>query len=108
MTVAEHGETTTETHTSSDAVEAIQWAPSGFLLDGVPGPILRLLASPEGKTFGYAGGPGWSMGFGTEHGTIYVLPSQWVVKHADGRYSVSDTEPRLTNRAATLAPKEAP
>jgi hypothetical protein len=38
------------------AVKAIPWAPSGNFLDGVPGPMLRLLAD-DGVTHGYGGGP---------------------------------------------------
>lgn len=72
-------------------VDRIQWAPSGNPFDGTPGAIMRFL-SKDGKTFGYGYGPGWSMGFGSDQGDIYVEPKQWIVKHDDGRITVEDDQ----------------
>lgn len=69
----------------------MQFAPDG-LLNWVPAPTLRFLADAEGNTRGWGWGPGVSVGFGTEHGDLYVLPGQWLVKHDDGTFSVAATE----------------
>lgn len=73
--------------------QAVQWAPSGEALSGVPSEVMRLLASPEGKTFGYGYGPGWTMMFGSQHGDVAVNPGQWVVKDEDGSVTVVDAYP---------------
>ncbi len=72
---------------------AVQWAPSGNPFEGIPSEITSLLATEDGKTFGYGYGPGWSIGFGSEQGDIFVLPKQWVIRHDDGRIEVSDAPP---------------
>lgn len=79
-------------HTNT-APRVLQWCPSGNPLDGMPENMARFLASADGKTRGYGHGPGWSMGFGTEHGHIYVRPGEWVVRHSDGRITVEDHDP---------------
>lgn len=72
----------------SAVVESAHWAEHGPL-SGVPGQIMRLLASPDGKTRGYGYGPGWSIIFSHEHGSLSVEPGEWVHKHEDGSFSVS-------------------
>ena len=79
----------------SPAVRAVQWAPSGNMLDGIPSEVLRLLATADGKTFGYGGGPGTTMSFGTAHGDINVAPGQWVVVREDGTITIEDEEPYI-------------
>lgn len=77
----------------SKSTKQVQWASNGNLLDGKPGDVLRLLASADGVTFGYGGGPGASMVFGTESGSdITVYPGQWVTRHPDGSITVTDTQ----------------
>lgn len=78
-------------------VGAVQWAPSGNPMAGIPSEVVRLLASADGTTRGYGYGPGWSMGFGHEHGTVYVEPGQWVVRYADGRVEARDEAPPTVN-----------
>lgn len=78
----------------SPAVRALQWAPSGNMLDGIPSEVLRLLAV-DGKAFGYGGGPGATMSFGTAHGDIDVAPGQWIVVREDGTVTVEDDEPYI-------------
>lgn len=73
--------------------KSIQWAPSGAPLDGVPGPIVRLLAREDGYTYGYGYGPGWSMVFGSEMGDITIYPGQWVTRYPDGRIAVTEDAP---------------
>lgn len=75
-------------------MEALQWAPSGNPFDGVPNEMCRFLAGPDGKTFGYGYGPGWSMMFGTSTGEdVTLLPGQWVIRHDDGRITVQTGTP---------------
>lgn len=72
---------------------SVQWAPTGNLIDGVPSTILRLLATGA-TTYGYGGGPGSTMMFGTSSGAdITVEPTQWVTRYPDGTVSVTDTQP---------------
>jgi len=71
---------------------SIQWAPSGNLLDGIPGQISRFLADENGKTPGYAPDEGWA--FTWHHGAgIALLPAQFLVKYSDGSFEVVDTDP---------------
>lgn len=85
----------------SPVTAAVQWAPSGNTLDGRPGEILRLLASPDGTTHGYGGGPGASMAFGTRAGgDIHVLPGQWVTVREDGSVTVDATDPTIHREPA--------
>lgn len=74
-------------------LEALQWAPSGNGLDGVPGEAMAFLATAEGKTHGYGYGPGWAMDFGSQQGQIRVLPTQWLVRLSDGTVVVEDERP---------------
>lgn len=62
-------------------------------LDVVPSEVTRLLATEDGRTFGYGYGPGWSLMFGSENGDVTVLPGQWVIRHDDGTVTVQDNEP---------------
>lgn len=57
-------------------------------LEGRPGEVMRLLASEDGKTFGYGYGEGWSIVFGSEQGDIVVHPGSWITKHPDGSITV--------------------
>lgn len=79
----------------SDPIAAVQWAPSGNAMSGIPGEIVRFLASPEGKTFGYGYGDGWSVIFGSQDGDVVMKPKDWVVKHRDGSFTVQSEEPQL-------------
>lgn len=81
-----------------DGFEAVQWAPSGNPLDGVPGAVVALLADDVGHTFGYGYGKGSTMVFGSAHGDVEVQPGQWVVRGSDGSIYVSD---RLPERGTT-------
>jgi hypothetical protein len=65
-------------------------------MDIVPSEVMRLLATPEGKTFGYGYGPGWSLMFGSEHGDIQVEPGEWVVRHSNGAITVQAVAPEPT------------
>lgn len=80
------------------AVEAHQWCPSGSVLDGIPGEICAFLAEDDGRSWGYAGGPGATMGFGSASGDIFLLPGQWIVRLSDGSVVVEDEKPRSAAR----------
>lgn len=85
---------------ASDVIAAVQWAPSGNALEGIPGQVMRLLATPEGKTFGYGYGSGVTIIFGSENGDVEVNPKDWVVKHRDRSITVQDYEPQLVGDRA--------
>lgn len=72
--------------------KAVQWCPSGRLLDGVPSDI-QLLLSDGGESWGYGYGPGWQMIFGSAYGDVAVEPGQWVVRYDEGRVAVEDSLP---------------
>lgn len=74
-------------------MKAVQMAANPMEI--VPSEIMRLLATAEGKTFGYGYGPGWSIVFGSEHGDVKVEPGQWVIRHDDGSISVQDAAPSI-------------
>lgn len=84
---------TAELENKNRAVKSVQWAPSGSTMSGRPGPVVYFLASDDGKTYGYGWGPGASVMFGHEHGDVTVLAGQWVNKHEDGTFSVTDEKP---------------
>ncbi len=71
---------------ASPVVAAVQW-------EGVPGPVLRLLAGPDGRTFGFGHGRGASTVFGSARGDVEVFHGQWVALHKDGQVSVRDDMP---------------
>lgn len=75
---------------------AVQWAPSGNPLDGIPAEVVRLLAADDGRTFGYGYGPGRSMIFRHEHGEVSLLPGQWIARNQDSTFTVTDTDPNTS------------
>jgi hypothetical protein len=76
-----------------EAMKSVQWAPDGNAGNGIPSEIVRLLATEDGKTFGYGYGPGVSMVFGSERGSITVNAKQWVTRFSDGEIVVTDFQP---------------
>lgn len=80
-------------------MKAVQWAPSGNAFDGIPSEVVRLLATDDGKTFGYGYGEGRAMVFRHERGEVSVLPRQWVIRHDDGTVTVSDADPTSASEA---------
>ena len=82
------------------AVQAIQWVWSDDAEDEAPNDIVNMLALPGGQVHGFDRGPAGTTRFGTEHGDLVVEPGQWIAKHADGTFSVWDTDP-LKPRART-------
>lgn len=89
----------------SAVIDSVQWAPSGNALDGVPGTVMRLLASEDGRTFGYGYGPGWSVIFGSEQGDIKLEPGQWVARLADGSITVTNHDPNQAPEQGTRPAK---
>lgn len=71
--------------TETTGARAIQWAPSGNALDGIPGQIMQFLSGPGGKTYGYGYGPGTSLVFAHAKGHVQVQPGQWLVRYPDDR-----------------------
>ncbi|MDF2990259.1 MAG: hypothetical protein K0S37_773 [Microbacterium sp.] len=85
-------------------MKAVRLAP--VMMDVVPSEVTRLLATADGKTFGYGWGPGSSIIFGSEHGDIQVEPGQWVVRADDGMITVQDEEPVDRERERELERRE--
>lgn len=77
---------------TSTKATTVQWAPSGNPLDGVPGEMLRHLAT-NGMTHGYGYGDGWSIVFYSDQGGITINTRQWVTRYPDGRITVTDENP---------------
>lgn len=75
-------------------LRAIQWAPSGNPLEGVPSEICRFLATADGRTFGYGYGDGWSMIFGSQRGDISLNAGEWLIANDDGSYEVANAKPQ--------------
>lgn len=82
------------------ASAAVQWAPSGNPLDGIPAEVVRLLAADDGRTFGYGYGPGRAMIFRHEHGEVPLLPGQWIARDQDGTFTVTDDDPNAPKEPA--------
>lgn len=61
-------------------------------MDMVPSEVMRLLATKDGRTFGYGYGPGWSLIFGSEQGDISVNPGETVTRYDDGTIMVRREE----------------
>lgn len=84
-------------------VQALQWAPNGSALHGIPREMQVFLANKSAtkRLYGYGYGSGWGVVFayanaegndGPER-SIEVLPAQWVIELSDGSFIVSDEKP---------------